>query len=871
MLYLNFNPINQILHLKNTITFFFILVGSIWATYSQVSSKYNKSLKESFFELEKKYSVKFSFADEIVFNKTLTKTLNKKTLKENLLIISNELNLEFKKITNRYYTVSARSKTNINICGHIYGSLNKLPLSQATVSIKGKILGTATNNKGYFNLKNLNYNDSLKISYVGYKTIIKPIIFFKSQRCPSIYLKESSSILSEVIVNDRLSSGIKIAESGSIELSFQKIKALSGLTEPDIFQTIQLLPGIVSPSESLSELQIRGGNADHNLVLFDGIKIYNSSHFFGAISAFNPHIVDNVSIYKSGTSAKYGNHISGVIDIQTNDTIAKKTSGGFGLNLIQADAFLKTPISSKTSLNIAARRSIIDVFNLGPFDKLANKSFQNTKISDDQNNTSPTSVNRSNSRFIDYNMKFNYSPSKKDQFSINHLYTKNNLNHFFNENPEDIKAFNRTSIFNIENYGANFKWWHKWSKNLQHTITSSYSKYNLSTDNFDNDNINEFQSFQKRNSIRDLNFRINFEQKLNSKNTLRYGYEYENNNFYNSVYEIDYDGIERPNNFILNNTNNYHSLYSEYAYNTNKFNISFGSRFSYNSFSNSYAFSPRAYIDLLLFKNITLRSSIEYKNQNFIKVKENRSTFFRLENSIYLLTGGKNDIAIPKSLQFSLGLVILNKNKWVIDIDTYYKIIKDYTTLSNGFNIEFDRYDVGKSVSKGIEFSIKKEWKKYNMWLGYTISETNLTFPNINNGKPFTGNFDITQNLTWLHNLQLGAFDFSLSYSYRTGIPFSEVGGADNNNFLIYLSERNSKRLADYQRLDFSTFYNFSFDYLQKWKAKLGISLWNLTNQKNTISRTFLYTRAPVGQAEFFQSDIIGHSLVPNLVFRVNF
>ena len=95
-----------------------------------------------------------------------------------------------------------------------------------------------------------------------------------------------------------LTTGLIKQQDGSITLNIEDFGILPGLIEPDILQTVQALPGIKSIDETVSDINIRGGTNDQNLILWDGIKMYQSGHFFGLISAFNPHLTDKVTIIK---------------------------------------------------------------------------------------------------------------------------------------------------------------------------------------------------------------------------------------------------------------------------------------------------------------------------------------------------------------------------------------------------------------------------------------------------------------------------------------------------------------------------------------------------------------------------------------------
>ncbi|MDC1379773.1 TonB-dependent receptor plug domain-containing protein [Algibacter sp.] len=143
--------------------------------------------------------------------------------------------------------------------------------------------------------------------------------------------------LEEVIITNYLTTGITKLNDGSITIKPKIFGILPGLIEPDVLQTIQAIPGVLSTDETVSNINVRGGTHDQNLILWDGIKMYQSGHFFGLISAFNPHTTERINVYKNGTSAKYGDGISSIIDMHLPDDIDNEFDAGLGFNLINAD------------------------------------------------------------------------------------------------------------------------------------------------------------------------------------------------------------------------------------------------------------------------------------------------------------------------------------------------------------------------------------------------------------------------------------------------------------------------------------------------------------------------------------------------------
>ena len=144
---------------------------------------------------------------------------------------------------------------------------------------------------------------------------------------------ESTTDERGVILSQYLGNGINKINNGSFEIDYSKFEILPGLIDNDVLQSIQALPGIQSINETVSNINIRGGTHDQNLILWDGIKMYQSGHFFGLISAFSPYLTHEVKVSKNGTSAMYGDGVSSIIDMKSSSaisdiTINSATSGG---------------------------------------------------------------------------------------------------------------------------------------------------------------------------------------------------------------------------------------------------------------------------------------------------------------------------------------------------------------------------------------------------------------------------------------------------------------------------------------------------------------------------------------------------------------
>ena len=92
---------------------------------------------------------------------------------------------------------------------------------------------------------------------------------------------------------------------GQVSFSPRHIASLPNLGEIDIFRSLQFLPGVQIGLGGTSELYIRGGSPDQNLVLLDMMPIYQTGHMFGFISGISANAVKDIQVYKGGIPPRY--------------------------------------------------------------------------------------------------------------------------------------------------------------------------------------------------------------------------------------------------------------------------------------------------------------------------------------------------------------------------------------------------------------------------------------------------------------------------------------------------------------------------------------------------------------------------------------
>jgi hypothetical protein len=867
--------------LKKTIfSCYFLFVISI--VFAQNQSK-KVSLKTILTSIENQYDVKFSYNSSLIKNITSFPLEKEKSLKEKLVILGKRTYLNYNQIDSRYIVITEKEITkNHTITGVLINRKNKEAAAFSSIIIKGTSRGTTADENGKFYLNNVSSNQEIEIQSIGFASVIIPAYTFLNQPNLTIELDEENIELDEVLISDYITQGISKKQNGAIEVAPKKLGILPGLIEPDVLLSLQLLPGIQSPSETASGLQIRGSSPDQNLILFDGIKMFQSGHFFGLISSFNPYVTKKISLFRNGTSPKFGDRIGGVLDISSGDEVPD-FEAGFGVNLTHADGYIKTPLfNNKAGLVFSVRRSITDWIETITYKNFSESVFQNTRILDEAS-SDPNRLSNINNDFYfqDYNLKFIVDLSDKSKLSISNLYNKNQLN-FSSEN----QRFREKIVDNLtyQNTGTRIHWSHKTSSKFSQNIDFHTSEYNFdyygkreTTRNNANDNSN--REFEITNHVNDSGINYDFTYNLNNKFQFGGGYQFSKT----KILYVYNTNSNTPDNLLLNteNTSNTTSaLFSELKFSTPNSYISLGLRANKFSSGKEWFFEPRLFASTKISDSFTLKTSGEIKNQAVSQIIEYRNNGVGLENNIWAVAN--NEIPILNSKQLAIGF-LYQKNGWNLDVDFYKKKVIGMTLMTDDIanstqTSQVPFYISGENDITGIDLLLKKRFGNYRSWISYSYSNTKQQFKELNNGNEFNGINGIPHSLTWSHTYKLNQLEFSLGWKIRSGIPYTEANGTHrdpNNNLRITYNAVNEKRLPDYQKIDFSSTYKFHFSKKKKVEGKIGLSLLNVLNTKNILDRAyelkFVNSQGNVEEQKLVKTDKLSLGFTPNVVFRLTF
>ncbi len=676
--------------------------------------------------------------------------------------------------------------------------------------------------------------------------------------------------LEEVVVNNYLTSGITKLNDGSLTVKPEQFGILPGLIEPDVLQTIQALPGVFSVEESVSNINIRGGTHDQNLILWDGIKMYQSGHFYGLISAFNPYTTKKVNVSKNGTRARFGDGISGVIDMQLSDAIDGKFNAGAGFNLINAHAYAKIPLSHNTELQVSTRRSITDLIVTPTYDQYFKRVFQDSDLSNNAQSDAVISQNEDFS-FYDVTAKFLFDITKKDRVRLHFMNINNSLNY-----EERSTVNNRDEALNSnlsqQNLAYGLTYTRDWSDVLS-TRTQFYeTKYDLNGTNFDI--INQQRLFQENEVLeRSARLDINYNPNLNYKFNL--GYQL------SEVGISNFEDVNNPNfssnikDVIISN-----SIYAESAFlSTNaQTRLNIGARVTIFNKFDDVLIEPRLNFSQRFLNNFRFELLGELKSQTTSQIIDLQNDFLGVEKRRWIASNDKTEVEvingkslypvpIVKSKQASAG-IHFNRNGFLISAEAFIKNVDGITTRSQGFQNQYQfENSIGGYEIKGVDVLINKQFKNaISTWLGYSYSINNYTFPELNNGEPFPNNADVRHALTFASTYTNNNFKLAAGFNWFSGRPTTLPTFIQNEDDTeINYTSPNASNLEDYIRADISATYNFNISKTSK--AVIGASLWNILNKKNILNRYYILNT----DNDITPIENISLGITPNVSFRVVF
>ncbi|MBN2613301.1 MAG: TonB-dependent receptor [Bacteroidales bacterium] len=723
------------------------------------------------------------------------------------------------------------------------------PIIGAAVFIKDLGIGTVTDIYGYYVITvPKGYHDIL-YKFVGRIDLLLPVTV-NDNGTLNVNMKQNVVEMKEVVVTADKGNIVKNMHTGLQQIDIEVVKQLpSSMGEADIIKSAILLPGVKTVGEGASGFNVRGGSADQNLILLDGIPIFNSSHLFGFFSVFNPELVNDFKLYKSGIPARYGGRVSSVFDVSARQGNLKKFVVSGGVSPVTGKLTIEGPvIKNKASILIGGRSTYSDWI----LKRLDRTEFKN-----------------SNADFYDASIKFSYDINEKNTLNILAYQSKD---HF---------SLNSDSTYRYENLCAGMSYKHNFTRKFYGIFSALYSnyQYNISSSK------EPVTSFNLKYNIEFQSFKTEFFFFPNTQHTLNFGselikYKMTPGDFIPLMENSDIKEMKLPKEYGIES-----GLFinDEYTVN-NRLSISTGLRYAMflalgpdtvYKYRQGATLSTESRIDTNVYNpnNIIktyggpeLRVSARYKTgmNNSVKISYNRIYQF-----LHMLTNSASvsptdvwkisDTQVKPMIgdQVAAGFYQnLFSNSVETSVEAYYKKTKNHLDYKGGTELLLNPdLEVsllsGTGRAYGVEFMLRKKAGRLNGWISYTYSRTELkvngtfTDEKINSGEYYPANYDKPHDISVVANFKYSRrISISGNFTYNTGRPVSYPVAKYNfrDRELIHYSNRNEYRIPDYLRLDLSLNFEGNLKLQKLAHSSWSVGVYNLTGRDNVYSVFFKTT-----------------------------
>lgn len=814
-------------------------------------------LKNIIIDIEQQHQVNFNYTEDNVAGLLLIPPKKSLSLEQKLQYLVKKTNLSFENLGNKFINIYKNyDKINI-ICGYVFSNTDKKPIENANIHLINNTQIT-TDSNGYFEFENSSKNN-FSISHVGFTTKKISTSDLDSKNCLKIILEPEITELEEIKTNPILASGISKNIDGSFEIKPKKFGILPGLIESDALQTMQQIPGVNSIDESVSSINVRGGTHDQNLFLWNGIRMYQTGHFFGLISVFNPNLAHTISIHKNGSSAFYGESVSSVVAISSTPEAVEKNTFSAGVNMINADIYAKYNLSKKSYIEISGRKSITDFAETPTYKEYFNKVFQNTTITDFSQNNDIDYQSDKKFDFYDATIKYVQKIGLKDQLILDLITIKDNLKVFQSATYYSMVR-SENNILRQQNYGGNLSWKRNWNT----FNTTKINVYNSSYELLGNQKTTQGnQIVTQENTVTNNGINLENNHSIDSKFSFNDGYQF-NEIGVTNLEQVNNPEFYRKTKDILRT----HALILEGKYNdtVSKIYINAGTRFNYIEKFKKYIIEPRLQLNYGINKNLNIEILGEVKSQTSQQIIDLQKDYFGIEKRRWIISNNTT-IPIQRSKQISLTL-FYKKNDWLLDIENFYKKVTGITSSSQGFQNQLEFVQItGDYEVLGTEILIQKKMNHFLTWLSYTYNINNYHFSNYEYPR-FPNNYKMQHNVSWAGIYEKNNFKIALGAKWSSGRPKTSPDNSkiDFSNPVLVYNKPNNTNLNFFSQVNLSTTY--------KWETsngiqyKLGISILNILNKKNEISE---YYRISSLANSIEEVETFSLQRTPNVSFRVSF
>jgi len=844
-------------------------------------SAYNKPLRIVLKDLSNISKVSLIYSESRLPSENLINiSAQNEKLGSVLTVILDDFGFTYQIVGNQLVVVKNESKYNkgqSRIYGYVRDKISGELLIGANVFLHDKSGGTVTNEDGFFSFPVKKQEHRIHFSYLGYQSEIRNYFILKDTMV-NISL-QPDGLLNEIIIMDNLLEEEHEQTSSQQNLHIDKIRSSNHLGgEADLFRYMTTQPGVSTAAEGIGGLNVRGGSADQNLVLLDGVPVYNIGHAMGIFSIFNANSIKNVSFYKGGIPSRYAGRLSSVIDVHTKDGNNHKLSGDATLSTIAFKGTLEGPLlKDKGSFLVSYRRTFMDVW-IKEFTKFQNRE-------KDRNGAA-------NYYFNDLNTKLNFRLSDKTRLLLQTLHSNDDFNSFSgakdgelrNENSSDLTWGNQLYSLRLHSqlgkalfskttlYKTGYKFESFRNKNYE-TLLSKDTTVLLDASLYESE-------------INEIGLKQEFDWLISPDHTVKTGFNFQKREFSPRVVVVTENDIDAKNTNVnatllkdINDkqviTGDEINVYAEDLMSLGDgVNVNLGLNYSYMKVSNDKNYA-------LLQPRIALLAGGDHLH---FKIGASRMVQY-----MHLLTN--NGLGFPSDVWLPVSDVIAPQKSWIFNtsfgyrlnsglkfgMEVYFKTLEEISTFKEGGVLDISsgndwesQIPIGEGYAYGLESYVEKVVGKTLFSLNYTYSVSDRRFADLNNGLKFPFGLNRDHSLKFSLTYRLSQFsEFLLNWSYMSGNYYSQPINSTfelNGKPIVIFPQKNNTTFPAFHRLD----VGFSFYNVYKWgRAKFFLGLYNAYNRNNPFYTELERNKETDGKFEFRQLSLL--PMLPTVSYSISF
>ena len=658
--------------------------------------------------------------------------------------------------------------------GYVLDGESREGLPGANVYFVGTDIGTATNIDGYFVLPSMEPGRyTLSVTYVGFEPVQAEIVLSRAEdlRMDFELSRHPLELEAVEVTGERLERKVNI-QASRVTLTTRQLERVPQVGEADLLRTLQALPGVLTPTEFSTGLVIRGGNTDQNLILLDGITVYNPSHLGGLFSNFILDAVKQAELIKGGFNAEYGGRLSAVLNVRSREGNQERFDGKVSISLLAAQTTLEGALARGAWL-VAARRTYFD------------QIFKGTNLYFPY-------------YFYDLQGHVFQDFTDRDRLSFSWYVGRDDL---------ALEDLNLTAGWGNQTFSTNYR--KLFSPTLVSNWMAALSRFDTQFD------LGGGSGVASMNAISDKTFRSDWTYFVSQETQVRFGIElkdltfvYDSSWLDSTVFQVAQSPLEGA------------VFAKAKRWLTPVLLVEPGLRLSYyENHPTKWYFNPRLGIKYLLTSDRYINMATGVYRQFIGTVQDDFNPtildqWFAVDPSV----------KPASSLQYLMGYEEYFGNAYRLQAEVYYKTLENMLTFVENRSTADeeisdealdDNFDLSDGYAYGFELFLQKEFGRLNGWVSYAYSVARKRL----HGEEYFTNWDRTHAFNIVGNLRPNRkWDLSLRWTYQTGQPHTPIlgyyvetlPGEPKPFYRSIPGGRNSVRYPPYHRLDLATERHFT-------------------------------------------------------------